>query len=252
VVLQVGIAKLAFDSEPVSHSILALSAACLCRDTISKGNADPRTVRQILDIGLQHHTLALEQMQTMMSCPDESEIEPLMANALMLVPFAFALQYIDHWVLSGEGSQGTNSVTPRDAVLLLRGIKTTIMALNSSRASRKDESRSSQSNTHWHTIFLSQITDSSTLTTTPGRSQPMFPVLAATCHQALSQLQRRMESALASSQLDESMASTFNAYDILKDIISSTFSISECTEDSLKHVTYVKFPFGRLSDQGHR
>ncbi|RMZ86954.1 hypothetical protein DV736_g5814, partial [Chaetothyriales sp. CBS 134916] len=40
IVLQVGIAKLALDSEPVSHSVLALSAACLCCDAIASGNAD--------------------------------------------------------------------------------------------------------------------------------------------------------------------------------------------------------------------
>jgi hypothetical protein len=242
IVLQVGIAKLALDSEPVTHSVLALSAACLCCDTISDGNADPETVRQILDLGLQHHTLALEHMRTMMSCPTASEIQPLLANALMLVPFALAFQQIQHWMLFAKGSQDTHPLTPRDAILLLRGIGTTIILLNSNRADRSDESRSPKSKTPWDTMLSSQNTDSRNFTSIPEHSHAMFPVLAATFRQALLNLQCRIESALATPQADKNTASIFDAYDILNDIMSSTFSNSRKIENLSEYVTHVGFP----------
>ena len=240
IVLQVGIAKLALDSELVCHSVLALSAACLCSDTISNGSADPEIVRQLLDLGLQHHTLALEQMRTMASCPRESDVQPLLASALMLVPFALAFQHIQHWVLFATGSQNTDLLTPRDAILLLRGIGTTIVALNSNRA----DSRGLESKTPWDTMFSAQITStgSKEFTPIPERSHTMFPVLAATFHQALSQLQCKIESGLATNQADENTASVLAAYDILKDIMSSTFSASKEIEISLGEVTSVGFP----------
>jgi hypothetical protein len=249
IVLQVGIAKLALDSEPVSHSVLALSAACLCSDTISNGSADPEIVRQLLDIGLQHHTLALEQMRTMTFCPRESDIQPLLASALTLVPFALAFQHIQHWVLLAKGLQNTDLLTPRDAILLLRGIGATIVALNSTRA----DSRSPKSKTPWDTMFSAQSTASKDFTTIPERSHTMFPVLATTFHQALSQLQCKIESALAIFQADEKTASVFDAYNILNDIMSTTFSDPKKIETSLDYVTYVGFPLAdcRLGDMAN-
>jgi len=250
IVLQVGIAKLALDSEPVFHSVLALSAACMCNDTISKGSADPEVVRQLLDLGLQHHTLALEQMQTMTSCLRESDTQPLLASALLLVPFALAFQHIQHWVLLASGLRDTDLLTPRDAVLLLRGIGATILALNSNSA----ESRGPRPDTPWNTMFSAQITtDSKDYATIPERSHSIFPILAATFHKALSQLQRRIESDPATPQADENTAAVLDAYNILNDIMSSTFSNLENSELPLEHVTYIGHPLAdcRLKDMAN-
>ncbi|KAI9699489.1 MAG: hypothetical protein M1836_003100 [Candelina mexicana] len=236
IILQVGITKLALESELFSHSVLALSAACLCSDTISNGSADPEIVRQLLDVGLQHHTLALEQMRTMASCPVESDIQPLLASALIMVPFALAYQHIQHWALVAKGLQDTEALTPRDAILLLRGTRTTIVILNSIRA----DSKSPESETPWDTMFSAQSTDSKGLTTIPERSHTMFPVLAATFNQALSQLQRRIESGLATPQADENSASVFDAYDILNDIMSRTFT--DCRESDISFGNSTHFP----------
>ncbi len=236
IVLQIGIAKLALDSEPVCHSILALSAACICCDTISTGNADPETVRQLLDVGLQHHTLALEQMRTMTCRQSETDIQPLLACSLLLVPFALAFQHIHHWVLSTKGMlQDTDLLTPRDAILLLRGIRTTIVALNSNQA----KSGSPKSETPWDTMFSSQSTDPKDFETIPELSHTMFPMLAATFRQALSQLRSRIESALAATKADENTSSAFDAYDVLNDIMSSTFSDHKTMKSSSECVTYV-------------
>ncbi|OAG43018.1 hypothetical protein AYO21_02637 [Fonsecaea monophora] len=232
IVLQVGIAKLALESELVSHSVLALSATCLCCDTISAGrSADPETVRHILDMGLEHHTLALEQMRTMTSRPRESDTQPLIASSLMLVPFALAFQHIQHWVLRAKGARTTDLLTPRDMILLLRGIRTTIVALNSNPV----EPGTSKSKSPWETMFSAAAqsagdaaTDSPTI---PERSHTMFPVVGATFHQASSQLRCRIECALAGPQVDENMAAVYGAYEILSDIMTSTFT--ECPETEI-------------------
>jgi hypothetical protein len=246
VVLQIGIAKLALDSEPVSHSVLALSAACLCCDIISTGNANPETVRRILDLGLQHHTLALEQMQTMTSLQRDSDIQPLLVCALMLVPFALAFQHIQHWVFSATGFQHADLVTPRDAVLLLRGIGTTIIALNSSRA----ESRSPVSNTPWDGMFSSQSKNAGDSQTIPEHSHTMYPVLAVTFQQALSNLQCRIESGIAASQTDKNAVSVLAAYHALKNVMSSTFSECKTMKVSPENISHVSLLLRHLPHRG--
>ncbi|KAK4947874.1 hypothetical protein LTR10_013382 [Elasticomyces elasticus] len=160
--------------------------------------------------------MALEQMQTMTSFQRDSDAQPLLVCALMLVPFAFAFQHIQHWVLSANGQQGPELVTPRDAILLLRGIGTTINALNTNLA----DNRSPKSKTPLDAMFPSQGTDFEDFETVPEHSHTMFPVLAATYHQALAHLQGRIESALADPQADENIVSTFDAYNVLNDIMS--------------------------------
>ncbi|KAK5222280.1 hypothetical protein LTR47_010672 [Exophiala xenobiotica] len=59
-----------------------------------------------------------------------------------------------------------------------------------------------------------QSTNSKDFETIPERSHTMFPILAATFHQALLQLQSRIENALASPQEDENTVSAFDAYAI--------------------------------------
>jgi hypothetical protein len=132
--------------------------------------------------------------------------------------------------------QDTDLLSPRDAILLLRGIGTTIGALNSNHA----ENGSSKSQPPWDAMFsTSQSTNSKDFETIPERSHTMFPILAATFRQALLQLQSRVENALASPQEDENTVSAFDAYDILNDIMSSTFSNCTTMKSSSEHTTYV-------------
>ncbi|KAK5412582.1 hypothetical protein LTR06_005552 [Exophiala xenobiotica] len=84
----------------------------------------------------------------------------------------------------------------------------------------------------------SQSTNSKDLETIPERSHSMFPILAATFHQALLQLQFRIENALASPQEDENTVSASDAYGILNDIMSGTFSDCATMKNSSEHTTY--------------
>jgi len=183
-------------------------------------------------------------MRSMTSCPRESNIEPQLASALMLVPFALAFQHIQNWVLVAKGLQN-NDVTPRDAILLLRGIGATVVALNSCRA----DSGSSKSKTPWDTMCSAQVTNPKDFITNPERSHIMFPVLDTTYQQALSQLYCRIESALAT-HADENTTSVSDAYNILNDIMSSTFSDSKEIQMSSDYVSYVGFPVSRILLQG--
>jgi hypothetical protein len=234
----VGIAKLALDSEPVSHSILAQAACCLCWDMICEGHANPETVRQLLDIGLQHHTLALGQMHIMARRLSPADIEPLVANGTMLVPFAFAFQRINHWVLVSEGSETPNIVSPSDAILLMRGIRASLLALNSKKV-ESNEPRTPHAIAPWERIFPSQTTDPTDLIECTGRSHNMFPILATTFGGALSRLRDRIEGALATGQGGESIACVISAYDLLNNIVSSTFR--DYSKDTSKHITQVGF-----------
>jgi hypothetical protein len=147
---------------------------------ISKGNPDPEVIRQVLNIGLQHHTSAIEQMQDMISQPKESNAEALLANSALLVPFAVAFQHINYWVLFMNGSHESSlSVTPRDAVALMRGLKSTVGVLSSKKAGNSAEGRSSPSSSPWDTIFSSPTSGHSN-SAAVSRTHLMFPILAAT------------------------------------------------------------------------
>ncbi|OAP61261.1 hypothetical protein AYL99_03462 [Fonsecaea erecta] len=245
-VLQVGIAKLALDNELASHSVLALAAACLCCDTIASAGADPETVRHILDRGLEHHTRALQQMRTMTSRPREADTQPLLVSALMLVPFALAFQHIQHWVLCARNASTTTTtttapdlLTPRDMILLLRGIRTTIVALNSNRV----ESEASTSASPWDTMQSSsstaQGTDPNEFPTMVARSHAQYPILAATFQQASWQLRCRIENARAvSPRGDENIAAVFEAYEILNDIMTSTFTDDPKSEIPFEYASH--------------
>lgn len=233
-VLQVGIAKLALDSEPVSHSILAQAAACLCWDMICEGNANPAAIRQLLDIGLEHHTLALGQMHTMASCLSQEDIAPLVANGTMLVPFAFAFQRINHWVQLSDGSPTSSIISPADAILLMRGIRATLIALNSKKA---DRPKTPQKTTPWETIFATQATHPTDLVLCTGRSHSMFPILSSTFAGALSQLRDRIETVLATFHDTEAVGCVIGAYDLLNNIVSSTFR--DYSQEAAKRPTQV-------------
>ncbi|KAK5189852.1 hypothetical protein LTR99_006355 [Exophiala xenobiotica] len=86
-----------------------------------------------------------------------------------------------------------------------------------------------------------QSTNSKDFETIPERSHTMFPILAATFHQALLQLQSRIENALASPQEDENTVSAFDAYGTLNDIMSSTFSDCATMKYSSEHTTYTVY-----------
>ncbi|KAF1811897.1 hypothetical protein P152DRAFT_488116 [Eremomyces bilateralis CBS 781.70] len=235
--LQIGMPTLALQSKTVFHSILAVSAACLGWDMISKKPPpDISVVSQALMTGYRHYSLASEQMRESISCPGDLKPEPLLASTLMLVPFAAASQQINHWISSKSGTPEPRrllSTTPRDVIIMMRGIRTTLQTLDSGNLSPN--------------IRLSLepefTTDSSPMVSdanigpaaiTPPRTHVMVPIVAATSHGAFSKLQTRLESAVLyhSDGPDGPLSACSAAFEILKDIRNNAFSTSNLPPSS--------------------
>lgn len=230
--------RLALESEPVSHSLLAFSAACLCRSMISGGHADPRTIRRVLGVGLQHHVSAIEQMRSITSQPQQYNAEALLANAAMLVPFPFAYQTISYWVQCQSGiHENSISVTPRDSVTLMRGLKTTILALSSKKIGTRANDRSSQSSSPESTTLASPSSDLINLATV-SRAHLMFPILAATSERAFLHLQHRTNDILMDTQPNnKNIAFLATAFEILKIVVCDNLWTSGSSADSSIYIT---------------
>lgn len=131
--LQIGMPTLALRSKPVFQSLLALSATCLCCDMIAKEEyLDTIAVSQVLTTAHRHYNSASEQMRKLMSKTEDFRPEPILASTILLVPFAAASQQIHHWISSKfrtKSSRKILSTTPRDVIIMMRGVRTILQAL---------------------------------------------------------------------------------------------------------------------------
>ncbi|KAE9364192.1 hypothetical protein N431DRAFT_388147 [Stipitochalara longipes BDJ] len=227
--LQIEIPKLALQNRTVFHSLLAVSAACLCHDMISKEPApDTNAVNQVLMAGYEHYNLASEQIRELISSPCSLTPEPLLASAVLLVPFATASQQINHWISSRSETKESLkllSTTPRDPIIIMRAIRTMLQTLHCD----------SSSSTHEVSQEMELAIDSASAEITippaalaPSRTYVMFPILAATIQRAFVQLQQCLDSApLNRSEDPEGVLSACStAFEILKYISSKTFLTS--------------------------
>ncbi|KAN0104870.1 hypothetical protein V8E51_010615 [Hyaloscypha variabilis] len=217
---QIGMPTLAMQSKTVFHSLLALSVACLCRDMISEDpSRDTGAVSQLLITAYRHYHLASERMRHQMSCSNNLKPEPLFASTVLLVPFASATQQISHWISNRTGPKGSHiqlATTPRDIIVIMRGVQTMLQSLD-----YKD---------------ASSTVDFQSPSPPPSHTHVMFPILAATSQGALSKLQERLSNASVchndtycekpcSEQFpDDSLSACSAAFDILNNIALKTFS----------------------------
>lgn len=222
---------LALQSQTVYHSLLALSAACLCCDMICSGMANPRVVRKLLLAGYQHHTATLEQMRALIAEPQAINREPMLATAVMVVPFSIAFQHVNHWVLrntSGGSYRKRLSVRARDTLILVRGVKTVLLALDSTAAT--SPALVPPTGAPWTTGLTPEAENmiSSTIPANPSRTHLMFPILTATSERAFSSL----ETAINFVSLDYShdsatVSACAEAFDVLNNIRIDTFTPSD-------------------------
>lgn len=174
--------------------MLAVSAACMCCDMIEK---KPRTstnaVNQLLMAGYRHYNLASEKMRETISRQDPQAQNHLLASAVLLVPFATASQQINHWISrrsKGESSTKRLTTTPRDAMILVRGIRTTLQTLHSGDLVSSLKLAKESAVPACNPSAVSNI--SSALP--PSRTHPMFAIVANTSKSAFSKLQERLDS----------------------------------------------------------
>jgi hypothetical protein len=249
--LQIGMPTLALQSKTVFHSLLALSAACICCDMISREPApDPGAVSQILATGYRHYTLANERMIELMSGEGELKPEPLLASTILLVPFASASQQINHWLSSRSGPQEHHkllSSTPRDVIVIMRGVRSMLQAMEYEGMSRNTQTTQVAD---FATESASWLLDSgiSPPILPPSQTHVMFPILAATSKAALSKLQERLALASydrpSSEQVfsGDSISACWAAFEILSSIATSTFHPPKESESASPSNT-VEIPF---------
>ncbi|KAL4778217.1 hypothetical protein BJX76DRAFT_366573 [Aspergillus varians] len=225
--LQICIPTLALRSKTVFHSILAVSAACMCCDMIHKNPPpDVGLVSDILMTGYRHYNLASARIRELISRPSSSNAEPLLAAPPLLVPFATSSQQINHWISSktgGQSSQKLLSTTPRDVIIISRGISATIRALEADTSPYI----SPQSSIPEEMDAMDDYTAALTTTPTslpPSHSHPMFPIIASTSQAAFTKLQDRINSAiLFCLSPNPSLAACASAFEVLSTLRSAVF-----------------------------
>jgi transcription factor-like protein len=227
--IQIGMPTLALQNKTVYHSLLAASAACICVDMISKENP-PETSRisRILMTGYRHYNLACEQMRESISRSDSSELETLLASALVLVPFATASQQVNHWVSTRSEIQDSNkllSITPRDVIIIMRGIQTTIHTLECGSLNSTLKQSLGEDTAFGSSSVLPEV-NTGRAVSVPSRTHVMFSILVATSQGAFSKLQKNLESAFLyrSNESGDSLSACSAAFKILKGIRSNAFS----------------------------
>lgn len=113
-VLNVVIPNLAFGSESVMASMLALSAACRCRDILDQSES-PETLEEISELfhlADKHHQMSLRQTQAAIHNVDH--VDSVLANAALMVLYALA----NHSVRVSLAAKGEREGKPLPSEML--------------------------------------------------------------------------------------------------------------------------------------
>ena len=227
--MQIGISTLALRNKIVFRSLLALSAACLGCDMISKNPPpDLSAVNQVLMSGYRHYNLASEQLGKMISQLDALKVEPLLASNLLLVPFSAASQQINHWISSRNETRESEkllSSTPRDLIVIMRGIRSMLQELDGVPSPELEVLEDVGFATGGASSF-----NIAPAVPCLAHTHMMFPILAATGQEASAQLQERLGSAERNASYirhpDNPLSACVAAFEVLDDIGIGTFSSS--------------------------
>jgi hypothetical protein len=253
--LQVGMPTLALQSKTVFHSLLALSATCLCCDMISKESSrDPTVISQILTTAYRHYNLASARMRELMSRTDTLKPEVLLASNILLVPFASGIQQVIHWISTRcetKVSPKLLCTTPRDVTVIMRGARTMVQELVCDGVSPSVETPQevdfATDSSPW-----SQEHHTSPPALPPSRTHVMYPILAATSQRAFSKLQERLAFAsLCRSSTscggpghkkfaDDDLSACFAAFEVLSHIGTSAFFSSKVSKSTPSNNTNIK------------
>ncbi|KAL6239483.1 hypothetical protein BDW75DRAFT_198300 [Aspergillus navahoensis] len=225
--IQICLPTLALRSKTVYHSLLALTAACMCCDMIYKDPLpDVTTVSDLLMTGYRHYNLASERLRVLISRPSAANAEPLLAAPPLLVPFVTSSQQINHWISNRAAGGGQHfpkrlSSTPRDIIIISRGISATIRALATSTST-------STRPQHATPEAIDSMDGHSALTIPPpppppSHSHPMYPIIKSTSQPAFSMLQDRIDLALISDPANPSLSACAGAFEALSTLRTGVF-----------------------------
>jgi hypothetical protein len=230
-VFEIYMPTLALQSKVVFHSILALSAACLCRDMIAKrATPDIAAVNQVLMAGYRHYDRAIEKTRDLISQPNTLKPEHLLGSTPFLIGFATASQQINHWIESRKSTGDPSKLLPaslRDTIVLIKGLRAIIQVLCRDDVS---PSRKPVDETGFPNDIVSMLLDSDSkpppTTLPPWQTHVMYPIFAKTSQGAFSRLQERLDSASLYHGDDASFVACAEAFERLSAIRNLTFSIS--------------------------
>ncbi|KAL4740011.1 hypothetical protein BDV11DRAFT_186356 [Aspergillus similis] len=226
--LQICLLTLALRSRTVYHSLLALSAACMCCDLIYR---DPPpeviTVSEILMTGYRHYNLASERLRELISRPSAANAEPLLAAPPLLVPFVTSSQQINHWIsnrTAGGGQQVRKrlSSTPRDVIVISRGISATIKALETS-TSPYPQLATPEALDSMDEYGAIAVSPSSSSFPPPSHSHPMYTIIKSTSQAAFAKLQDRISVALLYDPANLSLVACADAFKVLSTLRTGVF-----------------------------
>ncbi|KAL3481701.1 hypothetical protein BJX99DRAFT_218140 [Aspergillus californicus] len=249
--LQIGIPTLALRSRTVFHALLAVSAASMCCEMITRDPPpDVGAVSQVMMTGYRHYNLSSERIRDLISNPNALRAEPLLAASPLLVPFATSSQQINHWISSRTRTGQMYkplSTTPRDITVILRGIKTTLQALESSEIIPSPSS----SFANLDIGDSDAMDDCPILTLEPGvlpapsppsRNHPMFTIVAETSQRAFSKLQDRLQSAFLYTEDTEALTACAAAFDVLSNLRTNTFTPTTSNPSPLPDPKRISIP----------
>jgi hypothetical protein len=188
--IQMGVPTLALQNKTVFHSLLAVSAICMCVDMIQKEpGPDPARVKQVMMTGYRYYNQASEQMRASISAPNALQAEVLLSSAILLVPFAAASQQINHWISMKTRKPREPArplaITPNDIIIMMRGIQTTFAAIYRNEISWVPQANDDQDKP----VLVYQVN-----TPPPSRTHVLYPIVAATIDSAFSKLRQRLDS----------------------------------------------------------
>jgi len=228
--MHTGIPTLALRDEAVLHSLLALSAACLGCDMISRyPPADLTFVNQVVICGYRHFNLASENLRKLISQVNQ-KMESLLASNMLLVSFSAAIQQIIHWMSSRNGSKklrGQLSSTPSDFIVIMRGMRTILQALD--RPDMKPDPEGTEDVQHATDDSGPLEFNAVPAALSKWHTHVMFPILASTSQEAFAQLQARLDLAernASDEQYPKPLSACVAAFEILDNIRIATFSSS--------------------------
>ncbi|KAL4817769.1 hypothetical protein BDW67DRAFT_183568 [Aspergillus spinulosporus] len=226
--IQICLPTLALRSRTVYHSMLALSAACMCCDLIYRDPPPEVTaVTEILMTGYRHYNLASERLRELISRPSAANAEPLLAAPPLLVPFVTSSQQINHWISNrtaggGEQVRKRLSSTPRDVIVISRGIGATIRALETSR-SPYPQLATPEALDSMDEYGAVAVSPGISLPPPPSHSHPMYPIIKSTSQPAFAKLQDRINLALIYDPANRSLVACADAYKVLSTLRTGVF-----------------------------
>ena len=231
IVLHTTIPKLAQQNSIVYHALLAVSAAHLaCNMISSQPHQDPLIVNKVLLAGYRHYNCASERMRVAMS-RSEVDMDPLVASALLLVPFATSSQQINHWISTQTGggvreAKKRLESTPRDVIVIMRGVRTLLQSTSCGSTSAHGECSPEP---HVENAGLPTVlaVRSSFPNLAPSRTHFMTAIIATTSAVAFARLRQRLDAWYpARDQSDQGLAACSAAFEVLESIKSNGIGTS--------------------------